>query len=201
MNNYVYIIAGLPELTLNYEDNGFSYEKVKDYFLSQLSERDKSYVELLENGFDDNKLNADFYKKTSESKNRFLKEYFLFDLHSRNMKVSYLAKRLGQDPNKHIIDATTSDFEEQKQVQAILDKNDIVAREQEMDELRWKIASEITRMEYFSMDVILAFLLKAKIVERWSKLDADKGQEMFKKLIQEIRGTSADLDLSGGEKH
>ena len=201
MNNYVYIIAGLPELTLNYEDNGFSYEKVKDYFFSQLSERDKSYVQLLENGFDDSKLNADFYKKTAESKSRFLKDYFLFDLHSRNMKVSYLAKRLGQDPNKHCIETPTSDFEEQKQVQAILDKTDIVIREQEMDELRWKVASEITRMEYFSMDVILAFLLKAKIVQRWSELDSSKGQEMFEKLIQEIRGTSANLDLSRGERH
>ena len=55
-------------------------------------------------------------------------------------------------------------------------------------------------MDYFNMNAILAFLVKAKTVQRWAELDAAKGQEMFKKLVQEIRGTSANLDLSGGGK-
>ena len=74
-------------------------------------------------------------------------------------------------------------------------------REQKMDELKWEKASDIARMDYFNMNAILAFLVKAKTVQRWAELDASKGQEMFKKLVQEIRGTSANLDLSVGARN
>ena len=51
-------------------------------------------------------------------------------------------------------------------------------------------------MDYFNMNAILAFLVKAKTVQRWAELDPAKGEEMFHKLVMEIRGTSANLDLS-----
>ena len=86
--------------------------------------------------------------------------------------------------------------EEGKQIQEILSDADFVKREQKMDELKWEKASDIARMDYFNMNAILAFMVKAKTVQRWAELDPEKGQEMFKKLVQEIRGTSANLDLS-----
>ena len=38
-------------------------------------------------------------------------------------------------------------------------------------------------------DVILAFLAKGYLVDRWLKLDADKGKHLFRKLVDEVRGT------------
>ena len=157
-------------------------------------------VALLEEGFDENSLGADFYAKAAESKNRFIREYFDFDGLLRNMKVNYLAKRLGKKGEDYIVELPEADFEEEKQIQDILADADFVEREQKMDELKWEKASDIARMDYFNMNAILAFLVKAKTVQRWAELDANKGQEMFKKLVQEIRGTSANLDLSGGGK-
>ena len=200
MDNYVYIVAGLPELTSGFENTGFDYAAVKESIMELLSEKDQQLVELMEEGFNEESLGAEFYDKAAESKNRFIREYFDFDGRLRNMKVDYLAKRLGKQGDSFLVELPEADFEEGKQIEEILADADFVQREQKMDELKWEKASDIARMDYFNMNAILAFLVKAKTVQRWAELDAAKGQEMFKKLVQEIRGTSANLDLSGGGK-
>ena len=200
MDNYVYIVAGLPELTTGFENSGFDYAATKESIMELLSEKDQQLVELMEEGFDEQTLGADFYAKAAASKNRFIREYFDFDGRLRNMKVNYLAKRLGKQGDSYLVELPEADFEEERQIADILENADFVQREQKMDELKWEKASDIARMDYFNMNAILAFLVKAKTVQRWAELDAAKGQEMFKKLVQEIRGTSANLDLSGGGK-
>ena len=189
MDNYVYIVAGLPELTSGFENTGFDYAAVKESIMELLSEKDQKLVELMEEGFDENTLGADFYGKAAASKNRFIREYFDFDGSLRNMKVNYLAKRLGKKGEDYQVEMPEADFEEEKQIQDILADADFVEREQKMDELKWEKASDIARMDYFNMNAILAFLVKAKTVQRWAELDASKGQEMFKKLVKEVRGT------------
>ena len=189
MDNYVYIVAGLPELTSGFENMGFDYAAVKESIMELLSEKDQKLVELMEEGFDENTLSADFYVKAAESKNRFIREYFDFDGRLRNLKVGYLAKRLGKESDPYLVDLEEADFDEEKQIQEILADADFVDREQRMDELKWEKASDIARMDYFNMNAILAFLVKAKTVQRWAELDVAKGQEMFKKLVAEVRGT------------
>ena len=196
MDNYVYIVAGLPELTSGFENTDFDYAAVKESIMELLSEKDQQLVELMEEGFDEDSLGAEFYDKAAKSKNRFIREYFDFDGRLRNMKVEYLAKRLGKNGEDFVVELSEADFDEEKQIQEILADADFVQREQKMDELKWEKASDIARMDYFNMNAILAFLVKAKTVQRWVELDPAKGQEMFKKLVQEIRGTSANLDLS-----
>ena len=198
MDNYVYIVAGLPELTSGFENTGFDYKAVQESIMELLSESDQKLVELMEEGFDETTLGADFYAKAAASKNRFIREYFDFDGRLRNMKVEYLAKRLGKESDPYLVNFEEADFEEEKQIADILDNADFVQREQKMDELKWEKASDIARMDYFNMNAILAFLVKAKTVQRWAELDATKGEEMFRKLVKEIRGTNADLDLSVG---
>ena len=196
MDNYVYIVAGLPELTSGFETTGFDYAALKESVMELLSEKDQQLVELMEEGFDEQTLGADFYAKAAESKNRFIREYFDFDGRLRNMKVQYLAKRLGKDGKAFLVELPEADFDEGKQIEEILADADFVKREQKMDELKWEKASDIARMDYFNMNAILAFLVKAKTVQRWAELDTAKGEEMFRKLVKEIRGTNANLDLS-----
>ena len=189
MDNYVYIVASLPEIAVSYEGAPFDYAAVKEQIVELLSEKDQKLVELFEEGFDENTLGAEFYAKAAESKNRFIREYFDFDARLRNMKVAYLAKRLGKDGDAYFVDMPEADFEEYQQIKDILENADFVLREQKMDELKWEKASDIARMDYFNMNAILAFLAKAKTVQRWAELDKEKGEEMFRKLVKEVRGT------------
>lgn len=189
MDNYVYIVASLPELTAGFENTSFDYAVTKESIVELLSEKDRELVELFEEGFNEETLGAEFYKKTAESKNRFIREYFDFDGRLRNMKVAYLAKRLDKKGEDYFVEMPEADFEEYQQIKDILENADFVQREQKMDELRWEKASDIARMDYFNMNAILAFLAKAKTVQRWAELDPVKGQEMFRKLVKEVRGT------------
>ena len=189
MDNYVYIVAGLPELTSGFENTGFDYAAVKESIMELLSEKDQQLVELMEEGFDEDSLGAEFYDKAAKSKNRFIREYFDFDGRLRNMKVEYLAKRLGKNGEDFVVELSEADFDEEKQIQEILADADFVEREQKMDNLKWEKASDIARMDYFNMNAILAFLVKAKTVQRWAELDPAKGEEMFRKLVKEVRGT------------
>ncbi|MBP5643575.1 MAG: DUF2764 family protein [Bacteroidales bacterium] len=189
MDNYVYIVASLPDIAVSYEGAPFDYAAIREQIVEQLSEDDQKLVALLEEGFDENTLGAEFYKKAAESKNRFIREYFDFDGRLRNMKVAYLAKRLEKNGDAYFVDMPEADFEERNQIQDILDNADFVLREQKMDELKWEKASDIARMDYFNMNAILAFLVKAKTVQRWAELDKAKGEEMFRKLVKEVRGT------------
>lgn len=189
MDNYVYIVAGLPELTLAFEQSGFMYDTVRDHFYPLLSEKDRQAIDLMEESFSEETLNADFYCKVEAHSNRFLREFFHFDLLVRNMKVKYLGRRLNQQVDKYLIDTADSDFEEEKQVQAIFDNPDFVLREQQMDKLYWDKASEITRMDYFNLNVILAFLIKARIIQRWAAMDKTRGAELFATLVKEVKGT------------
>ena len=195
MDNYVYIVAGLPELVVRYEGSDFDYAAIKASVEELLSERDRETVAFLEEGFDETSLNGDFYAKAAASKNRFLREYFDFDGRLRNMKVDYLAKRLGKKGDSYRVVLPEADFEEEGRVRSIFENPDFVAREQQIDELKWEKAEDIARMDYFNMNTILAFLVKAKMVQRWAELDKAKGQEMFQRLVKEIRGTNAELDL------
>ena len=187
MDNYVYIVAGLPELTSGFEGADFDYLAVRDTVMELLSEKDQKLVELLEEGFDEDTLGADFYAKAAVSKNRFIREYFDFDGRLRNMKVQYLAKRLGKQGDNYLVELPEADFEEAHRIHDILENADFVLREQKMDELKWEKASDIARFDYFNMNTILAFLVKAKTVQRWAELDPVKGQEMFEKLVKEIK--------------
>ena len=189
MDNYVYIVAGLPELVVSYDGSNFDYAEVKAQILELLSESDRQLVALLEEGFDENTLGAGFYEKAAKSKNEFIRAYFDFDARLRNMKVNYLAKRLGKNGDDYQVELPEADFEEEAQIRAILENTDFVAREQQMDELKWEKASDIARLDYFNMNTILAFLVKAKTVQRWAELDEKKGEVMFQKLVTEVRGT------------
>ena len=189
MDNYVYIVASLPEIAVNYDGTSFDYAAVRENIVELLSEKDQQLVALLEEGFDENTLGAEFYAKAAESKNRFIREYFDFDGRLRNMKVNYLAKRLEKQGEQYLVDMPEADFEEESQIREILANADFVQREQKMDELKWEKASDIARMDYFNMNAILAFLVKAKTVQRWAELDKEKGEEMFRKLVKEVRGT------------
>ena len=187
MDNYVYIVAGLPELTSSYEGSNFDYKAVRESITELLSEKDQKLVELLEEGFDENTLGTEFYTKAAKSKNSFIRKYFDFDARLRNLKVQFLAKHLGKKAEDYVVEMAEADFEEEGQIRAILDDVDFVEREQRMDELKWEKASDIARMDYFNMNAILAFLVKAKTVQRWAELDPEKGQEMFEKLVNEIK--------------
>ena len=71
----------------------------------------------------------------------------------------------------------------------ILENKNIMEREQNIDLLRWEKANEICTYNYFDIDVILSFILKSALVQRWAKLDKAAGEKMFMQLVADIKGS------------
>jgi len=172
MSNYPYIIAGLPNLALDFKSNQFDYASLVAQIRSFCSKEDCRLIDWLEFGMSDDNVNSHFYRAVSKSGSRFLAEFFAFDKELRTAKVEFLETgKCGKSFEK-----------------AFTEKN-LIDREKLIDQLKWQKTGEIVLFEVLSMDIILAFLAKARIVERWCRLDQQTGEEMFKNLVQEVRGT------------
>ena len=209
MNNYIYIIAGLPDFTPDWRQGDKSLEEYLCQVKELLSAKDQETVHLIEDGFDKEKIGQEFYKEALGNGNAFIRDFFQFDLNVRNAKVRYLNQALGRDPLKDVLSMADPDaeekgieveepeFKEAARLQAILEGSDILARERGIDDLMWDKISALTTFHYFDIEVILGFVAKLNIVARWFRLDEQTGREMFKKLVDEVRGTFKGVEYNG----
>lgn len=193
MNNYEYIVAGLPVLQQGPAQGSHdSAARILSSIREQLSARDNELVDLLLSGYESENLNAEFYSRALRHRNRFIREFFSYDLDLRNVKVEYLNKSLGRPADMDtVVPAGREDesFEGRQEVMAVLENGDILRRERGLDDLMWKRIDEITVMDVFDIEAILGFIAKLKIIDRWDRLDPETGRELFRKLVEEIRST------------
>lgn len=190
MSNYHYIIAGLPNMVLDFkEGKNFSYQDIHNYIAENCSADDLRTVEWFEFCLDRENLSPHTYRAIGKLKNGFIKKYFEFDRIASNLIAEHNAALLNKDAGKYLMGSVPENSEDAGRIRSVLETGDLLEREKQMDKLRWDKANELTVFHYFDMDVILSFLLKASIVERWNRMDKATGTEMFRKLIDEVRGT------------
>lgn len=196
MNNYEYIIASLPVLrassSARERNVAHSSEEIIAEIREQLSSSDRSVLDFFLSGYETDNLNKEFYTKALSHRSKFVKEFFSYDLGLRNAKVEYLNSALGRPKGQDeiVLDGTEdTEFEGKGEVVAVLSGKDILEREKGLDDLVWKKADELTLMEIFSLDAILGFVAKLKIIDRWDRLDPETGMQYFRKLVSGIRET------------
>ena len=189
MNNYHYIVASLPAISRDWSFTDRDFSSFMEEITSQCSSKDITMIEFLEKGFKEENLNEEFYKEALSHRNRFVREYFTFDLNIRNAKVKYLNKALGRPAGKDVMNLGGEEFEESPRIEAVLKGSDILERERGIDDLMWAKIDELTTFDYFDIECILGFIAKLHIIDRWYTLDEQSGREMFKKLVDEVRGT------------
>ena len=197
MDNYEYLIAGLPVLSSDWTENGqLPVEELTVEIRSLCSEKDNALIDSLLAGFSEENLNEGFYKGMLESRNSFLRDYFTFDLNLRNCKVRYLNNQLERPEDTDIFLEPSEDFEEKAAVDKVLNGNDLLEREHGLDSITWEKISGLTTFDYFNINAVLGFLAKLNIINRWLKLDERTGRELFKKLVDEIRGTFKGVEFN-----
>ena len=208
MANYEYIIASLPDITTGWKFGEKTPEDYIEEIVSLCSEKDRETVAFLMDGYCDEKLNAEFYSEALQHKNAFISDYFLFDLNVRNAKVKYLNKALGREADRDVLtfgedaapavlEKASAEFEEAAALEAVFAQADILSRERGIDDLMWEKISLLTTFNYFDINAILGFITKMNIVARWYRLDEQTGREMFKKLVDEVRGTFKGVEYNG----
>ena len=190
MNNYEYLIASLPDITPDWKDTGeMSGDAFVDWLREGCSDSDRKLIDFLREGFAAENLNKDFYLRALSHRDRFLREYFRFDLNVRNAKVEYLNRELGRAAGTDIFLTDENGFEEETRLGAVLGSGDILSREKGIDDLMWEKIESLTTFDYFDIDAILGFIAKLNIAMRWNRLDPETGREMFSRIVKEVRGS------------
>ena len=205
MSNFEYIISSLPYLTMDFKYAGQAgFNSVISDIKRDLDEKDQGLVEFLLKGFSEKDLNADFYAAALKHRNRFLREYFRFDLNLRNAKVRYLNAQLGREPDQDVMTGEDPDapdvdidgfrfnggeFMEAAKVDSVLAETDLVVREKGLDDLLWDKIDNLAIFHYFDIEAILAYIAKLRIVTRWLNLDEEVGRDVFRRLLKDVRGT------------
>lgn len=201
MSNYVYIIAGLPDFTPDWKQGEKSLDEIMTQVRELLSEKDNEVIDFIVKGFDKDQIGLEFYKEALAHRIGFIRKFFRFDFDVRNQKVRYLNNALGRAPEKDVLKLTDPEaeenglepeepeFKESAKLQAILEKNDILSRERGIDDLYWEKIDELTIFDYLNFDKVLGIVVKMMIIRRWLVLDEETGRAMFKKLVDEVRGT------------
>jgi hypothetical protein len=151
----------------------------------------------------ENKLTEMYYSYVLETKNKFLKQWFEYNLNIKNILTGLTCRKYDIDIEKQLIGnnwvaeqmakssakdfGLSVDLPLAVDVIALAEKDDFLAREKGLDQLKWNKVEEMTLFDYFSVEVVLAYIIKLDMAYRWLELDEETGREMFRKIIDNLK--------------
>ena len=135
--------------------------------------------------------------------NKMISKWYQLNLDINNVLTAMIARKEGwnvadfiQGDNEvtdMILHNNTKDFDLSlqydyvKDLMQIVDCVDPVMKEKKIDAFKWAWLDEQTFFEVFSIEAVFAYLCKMEMLDRWEKLDADKGKETFRQIIENLR--------------
>ena len=148
-------------------------------------------------------LSSYYYDYATKCTNGFVADWFTFNRNVNNILVAFAARKYKMS----VADAVIGDGEVAEalrtsgardfgltgaldyfdSVQRMSDNSRLQERERQLDDLRWKWLEDNSVFNYFTVERLFVFLIKLSIVERWAKLDADKGMLRYNELIAELK--------------
>ncbi len=269
MSKYYYLIAGLPDVTLDDSKLSYTVADFKTGIYPDLSAQDKGLVDLFYLKFDnenvlrllkdkeaetdergcftaaelseaieqireggqpevkhfpaylatfisqylqadfdegilpENRLAALYYAHTMKSSNPFVASWFAFNLHLNNILIALTARKYKWEVAGSLVGDTevgealrtsgARDFGLSGEVEyfdallKIHETEELLEREKKLDQLRWDWLEEATFFHYFTIERIFAFLVRLEMIERWVSLDKEKGNQLFRRMIGDLK--------------
>lgn len=151
----------------------------------------------------ENLLASAYYAYAMKSKNPFIASWFEFNLNINNILASFAARKYKMNVAEVIVGDTdvcemlrtsnardfglseTLDYFEP--LQRLVETDDLVEREKKVDQLKWKWLEDASFFHYFTIERLFVFLLQLEMIERWVLLDKEKGSELFRQMIQNLK--------------
>ncbi len=148
-------------------------------------------------------LSSMYYEFAMQSTNKFLNSWFEFNLNINNILSAYACRKhklemrhfiLGNNEVAQTIRSSnardfglTGLFDQLDVVLRITEESDLLEREKKIDALKWTWLDENTFFNYFSVERVLAYILKAEMIERWKALSVEKGTQIFRELLGNLK--------------
>lgn len=143
-----------------------------------------------------------FYNHLGSCSNKFLREWFEFDLNLKNIVAGFNTRKHKLKGDKYFIGdnfvvqavrkstlkdfGLGNDFEHMERLITIQENENLLEREKAMDTMRWDFLDDRNTFNYFTIEVLLAYVIKLQMVQRWLEMDYETGKEMFRKLLDQL---------------
>lgn len=174
-------------------------------YIHQFIKSYKSETRLMPEMTPENELTTLYYTEAFENNNKFFKQWLSFELDLKNVLIYASAQKYNM-PYEHELMGTSilanalrhktgrdtgeaSEWPYFERAMQIGDNGDIASREKAIDQLRWSFLDELNTFNYFSIEVIISYMVKLMIVERWLKLDPKTGEELFRRLLGNLQSS------------
>ena len=151
----------------------------------------------------EDKLYGYYYDYAMKCGNPFVSTWFELNLDVNNILAAMAARKYKMEVAKVPVGTNAvadvlrtsnardfglaDDLEYFEQLVRINDTIDLVDREKKIDLLKWNWMEDNTFFNYFTIENIFVFLMKLEMIERWISLDKEKGNEMFRQLIGQLK--------------
>lgn len=197
-----YSIDAMTELIATIRDGGEVSDREFPTYMSTFlkevltdSPTDSTYRE--------NRLSTLYFDYGMKADNSFVRSWFEFNRNVNNVLVALTARKYKWDVaqsvvgNSEICDALrtsgardfglAAEIDYIDEVIKISEVHDLVEREKRIDTLRWDWMDEQTFFNYFTVERLFVFLAQLEMVERWIQLDKEKGNRMFRSMIESLK--------------
>ena len=148
-------------------------------------------------------LSACYYDYATGCNNTFIADWFTFNKNVNNLLVAFAARKYKMNVAEAVIGdgeiaealrtsgardfGLTGALDYFESVQRLSENSRLQERERQLDDIRWKWLEDNSVFNYFSVERLFVFLLKLSIVERWAKLDTEKGMQRYNEMIAELK--------------
>lgn len=153
----------------------------------------------------EDQLTTLYYEYATQVSNDFLRTWFEFERNVKNILAGLTARRhkiavenllIGNDIVTNAIRKSnardfslSAEFPYVDKLIQLNENSNLLEREKAIDQLKWNHIDELNTFNYFSVEVILGFVFKLAMVERWLKLDKKTGEEMFRRLVSDLENS------------
>jgi hypothetical protein len=151
-------------------------------------------------------LSALYYACAMQSKNEFTSGWFELNLNIKNILIALTCRKYKLDKTAYIVGdnetarklrtSNARDFDLGDSLGylpallRIAEEGDLLLRERKIDQLRWEWLEEVTLYKTFDVENVLVYLLKLEILERWTTLDKETGEQSFRRLVGAMKKSS-----------
>ncbi len=181
-----------------FRDNGILPLYMVD-FLRLLKEEKREFKNLsLEN-----ELAIHYYRYLSSMDNTFVSSFYIFDSIIRNLISALNSKKYDYNSEKSVlpleeeiytqlIKSRANDFGLSDnypwmgEVISAFQSEKYVDLSRKADQLRFQKMNELLFFDCFSINIILAYIIKLTIIEKWSKLKKIEGEIEFKQKVKKL---------------
>ena len=155
----------------------------------------------------ENILLSFYYETMLQTKNKFLENWFRFELNMKNILTAVSCNKYDFDVEKQMIPIIGENevynllstgipkvellSDEvpyaDKIIKVAESEMSISKKEKAYDAIKWEFLDYHTVFHYFSIEKTLSYIVKLNIIERWLVHDKETGKALFEKLINDIK--------------